>query len=84
MAKFVLAYHGGSMPETAAEQAEVMAAWGAWFGGLGTAVLDGGNPICMTKTVTGPGSVSEGGGTNPLTGYSLVEAESLDAAVEMA
>ena len=35
MAKFILAYHGGGMPETEAEQAAVMAAWGAWFGNLG-------------------------------------------------
>lgn len=84
MAKFVLAYHGGGMPETEAEQAEVMAAWGAWFGGLGEAVLDGGNPIVMTKTVASNGSVSDGGGVNPLSGYSLVQADSIDAAVEMA
>ncbi|ETX00178.1 MAG: hypothetical protein ETSY2_39580 [Candidatus Entotheonella gemina] len=84
MAKFVLAYHGGGMPETEAEQAEVMAAWGAWFGGLGEAVLDGGNPIAMTKTVASNGSVSDGGGVNPLSGYSLVQADSIDAAVEMA
>ncbi len=35
MANFVLLYSGGSMPETEAEQAAVMQAWGAWFGQLG-------------------------------------------------
>ncbi len=84
MAKFVLAYHGGGMPETEAEQAEMMAAWGAWFGGLAEAVLDGGNPVAMAKTVASNGSVSDGGGANPLSGYSLVQADSIDAAVEMA
>ena len=84
MAKFVLAYHGGGMPETEAEQAAVMAAWGAWFSGLGEAVLDGGNPVAMTRTVASDRSVSDGGGANPLSGYSLLQADSLDAAVEMA
>ena len=40
MPKYVLAYHGGSMPEDPAAQAEGMAAWGAWFGSLGDAVID--------------------------------------------
>src|SRR5205823_86479 len=38
MANFVLLYSGGSMPETQAEQAAVMKAWEAWFGGLGSAL----------------------------------------------
>lgn len=29
MAKYVLLYRGGHMPETPEEQAQVMAAWGA-------------------------------------------------------
>jgi hypothetical protein len=84
MAKFVLAYHGGGMPETEAEQAEVMAAWGTWFGGLGESVLDRGSPIVVAKTVASDGSTRDGGGANPLSGYSLVEADSLEAAVEIA
>ena len=84
MGKFVLAYHGGSMPESEAEQAEVMAAWGSWFEGLGSAVVDGGNPISQAKTVASDGSAADGGGTNPLSGYSLVNADSLDAAVDIA
>jgi hypothetical protein len=84
MAKFVLAYHGGGMPETEAEQAEVMAAWGTWFGGLGESVLDRGSPIVVAKTVSSDGSTRDGGGANPLSGYSLVEADSLESAVEIA
>src|SRR6266705_2582581 len=45
MANFVLLYSGGSMPETEAEQAAVMQAWGAWFGQLGSALVNGGNPF---------------------------------------
>jgi hypothetical protein len=82
MAKYVLAYHGGGMapPE---EQEAAMAAWGTWFGELGDAVVDMGNPIMSAKTVNADGSVSDGGGANPLTGYSLIQADSLDAATAL-
>ena len=64
MPKYVLAYHGGSIPEDPAAQAEGMAAWGAWFGSLGDAVIDGGNPTSVSKTVTAK-SVTDGGGAKP-------------------
>lgn len=84
MAKFVLTYHGGGMAETEEEQAQVMAAWGAWMEGLGSALVDPGNPTAQSKTISADGSVSDGGGSNPVTGYSLLEAASLDAAVILA
>ena len=40
MTKFVLAYTGGSAPDTKEEQDAVMAAWMGWFGQLGAAVVD--------------------------------------------
>ena len=82
MAKFVLTYSGGSgMPETEAEQAQVMETWGAWFGQLGDAVVDGGNPFAGSKVVAADGSVSDGGN---LGGYSILSADGMDAAVAMA
>lgn len=83
MPKFILAYHGGKAPESKEEGEKVMAAWGAWFEGLGKAVVDPGNPAGMSKTVSS-GGVADNGGANPLSGYSLVNADSIDAAVEMA
>jgi hypothetical protein len=85
MAKYLLVYHGGSMPEgDEAAQSAVMAAWGTWFQNLGPALADGGNPVGQAKTIASDGSVSDGGGANAATGYSLIEADSLDAAVELA
>jgi hypothetical protein len=84
MAKYLLVYHGGSMPEGEEAQGKVMAAWGAWFQTLGPALADGGNPTSQAKTIAGDGSVSDGGGANPATGYSLIEADSIDAAVTLA
>ena len=84
MAKYLFVYHGGSQPETEEEQAAVMDAWGNWFASMGAAVIDGGNPVGMSSTVNSDGSVSDNGGANPASGYSLIEASSLDDAVTKA
>jgi len=82
MANFVLLYHGGSMPETQEEGARVMQAWTAWFSQLGDAVVDGGNPASGSRTIAANGSVTTDA-AGP-TGYSIIKADSLDAAVELA
>ena len=83
MANYIFAYHGGKMPETPEEGAAVMAKWQAWFGALGDAVVDGGAPVGQSKTVSSSGA-ADGGGANPLSGYSIVKADNIDAAIEMA
>ena len=77
MAKYLFVYHGGSAPTNPAEIKKVMDAWGAWFGTMGAAVIDGGNPVGKSSTVKSDGSLAEGGGANPASGYSLIEASSL-------
>ena len=84
MAKYVLAYHGGGMPETEAEQAAVMQAWGQWFESMGPAVLDGGAPVGQARTIASDGTTTPGGGANPISGYSLIQADDLDAALALA
>lgn len=84
MPKYVLAYHGGATPESEEQVAEVMAAWEAWMGTLGDALVDPGNPIGITKTISADGSVTVGGGDNPLSGYSLLNAGDIDEAVALA
>jgi hypothetical protein len=85
MANFVLLYSGGSMPESQAEQAAVMKAWEAWFGGLGSAIVDGGNPFTpKAKRIASDGTVSDGAVGTMASGYSILKADSLDEAVEMA
>ena len=83
MPKYVFAYHGGKAPEDPEEGAKVMAAWESWMKGLGEAIVDPGNPVGASKTVSAAG-VQDNGGANPLSGYTLVNADNLDAAVEMA
>ena len=85
MADFVLIYRGGGMPETEEEQAAVMAAWDSWFQQLGGAVKDGGNPFTpASKTIAGDGSISDTASAPPATGYSIITADSLDVAVDLA
>jgi len=84
MAKYLLVYHGGSMPESDAERGKVMAAWEGWFQELGSGIVDPGNPVGQTRTIGNGGSVSDGGGANAASGYSILQADSLDKAVEAA
>jgi hypothetical protein len=83
MATYVLLYHGGGRPASEDEQARVMAAWGEWMGKLGSDLVDGGNPTAESRTVDGNGTVSQTGG-DLVTGYSIIKAENLDAAVALA
>lgn len=83
MTNYVLLYTGGTMPESEAEQQAVMADWGAWYGKMGDAVVDGGNPFNGWKQVTADG-ISEGSASDPMvTGYTVISADSLDGAAAM-
>jgi len=83
MAKYLYAYRGGGMAETEEAQQAVMAAWGKWFEELGPAIVDGGNPFGPSATVK-PGGATEPHGGAGLSGYSIVSADSLEAAAKMA
>ena len=85
MANYLLAYHGGGgMAQDEAARNALMAQWGKWFQDLGSALVDGGNPVMKARTITSKGAVSDGGGQNPVSGYSVIKADSLDAAVKLA
>lgn len=85
MTDYLLLYSGGSMPETEAEQATVMAAWNDWMHSLGDDLKDGGNPFTpQAKSIAADGSVSDGPAGSPASGYSVIAADSLDDAVAKA
>ena len=83
MANYVFAYKGGATPDTTTEEerAEIMAAWNAWYGELGETIVDGGAPFGPSQSVAADGSV---GGGSDLTGYTIVKADSLSDATNMA
>ena len=80
MPKFVFVYHGGKQPESAEEGARMMAAWNDWFARMGEAVVDGGNPVGKSWTVH-KGGVDDSGGANPISGYTLIQAADMPAAI---
>lgn len=83
MPKFMFAYHGGGMPETPEEGARMMAAWNDWYSSMGDALVDGGAPVGQSMTVS-QGGVAPDGGANPLSGYTVVQADTIEAACVMA
>jgi hypothetical protein len=83
MANYLLAYKGGGMAQTDEERQALMAAWGNWFGSLGQAIVDAGNPFGPSATVASDGTVSDGVPSG-LSGYSVLSADSLAAASEFA
>jgi hypothetical protein len=82
MANYLLTFHGGSMPETKEAQDQVMTAWTSWFGKLGDALVDGGNPVSKSKAISPDGAVMDA--TSAPSGYSIIKADDLDSAVELA
>jgi hypothetical protein len=84
MANYVFAYSGGNgVSANEAERDAQMAKWGQWLGELGSNLVDVGAPTGAAKTVGTGGSVNDGG-SRELTGYSIVSADTLDSAVELA
>jgi hypothetical protein len=83
VANYVLVYKGGGTPDSEDEQQAVLAAWNSWYGSLGPAVVDGGNPFGPSTTVAPDGTVRDGGAAG-LTGYTILQADDLGAATELA
>lgn len=81
MANFMVIYTGGpGMAANPEDQQEVMDAWGAWYGARGDAIVDGGAPFAEAKHLAGDGVADGPLGSDPPTGYTVIAADSLDAA----
>lgn len=83
MPSYIIAYHGGEKPESPEEGAKQMEKWKAWLGGLGDAVVNPGTPLGKSMMVSAAG-VSDADGSNAMSGFSIMQADSQDAAIEMA
>jgi hypothetical protein len=84
MTKYLYLYRGPATPmeEFTPEQgAEQLAAWGEWMGGVGPALTDAGSPFGEGTAVGDDGSTAK---ASDLNGYTIVEADSLDAARSLA
>lgn len=83
MAQFFLGYKGGEQPSSPEEGKAMMAEWHAWMGEVGAALIVPQQPFSGSKTLTTDG-VEDGSGPDPLTGYSILEADDMDAALAIA
>lgn len=80
MSKYIFLYRGPATPMadiTPEQGAEQMAAWTAWGETAGAALVDFGSPFGPGVAVADDGTSRE---TSDQNGYSIVEAETLEAA----
>ena len=83
MPQFILAYHGKPDVQTPEQGAELMQNWKAWHDGLGDSISGPSLPAGASKTLS-PEGVTDGGGVNPLSGITIIQADSIDDAIDMA
>ncbi|HEY1455633.1 MAG TPA: hypothetical protein VGG31_03985 [Candidatus Dormibacteraeota bacterium] len=83
--KYLLVYYGGSTPETPAAQTRVMKQWTKWFGKLGAGMVDPGNPFSGAVNKIKPdGTVARGAVGQRASGYSIIDAPSIEKATKLA
>ena len=83
MPTYLITYHGGEgMPATPEGREQALTAFRDWAESVGDAMIDPGAPLAGARTVSGDG-VSEGPASGSLSGYTLIEAGSIEAAVQL-
>lgn len=87
MKKFVFVYYGSVRSSDISEEdmEKTMEAWKAWFGTFGEQMVDGGNPFGNgAMAVTAEGTKEIPADMWPAKGYTIINAESMEAAMEIA
>ena len=80
MKKFLFLYVGAQE----ARSEETMRAWQDWFASVGDSFVDSGNPLGAGRYLNGRGPTDLPSGQDAITGYSLVNADSMEAAESIA
>ena len=83
MAQYIITYLGGNPPSSPEEGQQHMAKYREWLASLGDAAVSPANPLKGTSTVNPDGSVTAGG-TTTMSGFTVVEVESMEAALSVA
>ena len=83
MSQYVIVYLGGNPPATPEEGQQHFAKYMQWLSSLGSAAVSPANPLKNTSTVNSDGNVSAGG-TTTMSGYTIIEADSMEAALDIA
>ena len=84
MKKFIVLYSGGwDMAVTSPQEREAsMKVWEKWFKGLGKSIVEMGAPFAGSRTLSSTGA-QDGAGGAAFNGYSIFQANDLDAAVKL-
>ena len=77
MKKFIILY--GDKSQSSAGRDE----WMQWFASIGASIVDNGNPFGDGREVTKTGGRDLAGDATPITGYTIVNAEDMDAAEKL-
>jgi hypothetical protein len=81
MPTFLITYHGAvEMPPSPEAREQMMSAFMTWAGSVGDDMMDPGSPLGPSKVVTSEGEAN-GKATGEVSGYTIIKADSLDAAV---
>ncbi len=83
MPQYIIVYLGGNQPSSPEEGQKHMARYMDWLSSLGDSAVSPANPLKDTTTVNPDGTVTLGGAT-AMSGYSIIEADSMDAALVIA
>lgn len=83
MTQYVIVYLGGDQPSDPEEGRQHFSKYMDWLSSLGEAAVSPANPLKDTNTVNPDGTVSTGG-TSTMSGYTIIEADSMDTALEIA
>jgi hypothetical protein len=82
MSNFFIGYYMGENPTMHKDESKQMMEFQTWLEGLGDVVVNPGTPLNPTNTIQSDGNVTEGSQSR-LTGFSVVKADSIEAAVDM-
>ncbi len=83
MPQYMITYLGGEQPSSPEEGKQHMSKYMAWLSSLGESAISPANPLKGTNTVNPDGTVTTGS-TTTMSGYTVIEVESMDAALLIA
>jgi len=83
MSQYIIVYLGGEQPANPEEGKQQMVKYREWLSALGDSAISPANPFKDTRTVNSDGTVTTGS-TTSMSGYTIIEADSIEAALEIA
>jgi hypothetical protein len=83
MPQYIITYLGGDQPSSPEEGEQQYTKYREWLSSLGDSAVSPANPFKDTSTVNPDGTVTAGS-TTSMSGYTIIEAESMGVALSIA